>query len=169
VRRYLRTLFAFGVFDRPAYAQSFTPMYARPNFWWTQIIPLLGLVGFIGWKIRQIRMDNREAQRMAALNHESAELMRKLRRTGASPYQYYLDASRAVQVKRALAKNVEPNVVDVEMAGAAFQLDDDSRRQLRELFARSDELRYSGAKNGGQSISPESRREVLDLLEHLRI
>ncbi len=156
--------------DRPAHAQSFTPMYARPNFWWTQIIPLLGLLGFIGWKIRQIRMDNREAQRMAALNHESAELMRKLRRrTGASPYQYYLDASRVVQVKTALAKNVEPNVVDVEMAGAAFQLDDDSRRQLRELFARSDELRYSGAKNGGQSISPESRREVLDLLEHLRI
>ena len=72
-------------------------------------------------------------------------------------------------MKTALAKNVEPNVVDVEMAGAAFQLDDDSRRQLRELFARSDELRYSGAKNGGQSISPESRREVLDLLEHLRI
>jgi len=155
--------------DRPAHAQSFTPMYARPNFWWTQIIPLLGLLGFIGWKIRQIRMDNREARRMAALNHESAELMRKLRRTGASPYQYYLDASRVVQVKTALAKNVEPNVVDVEMAGTAFQLDDDSRRQLRELFARSDELRYSGAKNGGESISPESRRKVLDLLEHLRI
>jgi len=155
--------------DRPAHAQSFTPMYARPNFWWGQIIPLLGLLGFIGWKIRQIRVDNREAQRMAALNHESAELMRKLRRTDRSPYQYYLDASRAIQVKTALAKNVEPNVVDVEMAGAAFQLDEDSRRQLRELFARSDELRYSGTQNGGESISPEHRREVLDLLEHLRI
>jgi len=106
---------------------------------------------------------------MAALNHESAELMRKLRRTDVPPYQYYLDASRVVQVKTALAKNVEPNAVDVEMAGAAFQLDDDARRQLRELFARSDELRYSGAQNGGESISSESRREVLNLLEHLRI
>ena len=113
-------------------------------------------------------MGNREAQRIAALNHESAELMRKLRRADASPYEYYLDASRAVQVKTALAKNVEPNVVDVEMAGTAFQLDENSRRQLRQLFARSDELRYSGTGNGGRTLSPESRREVLDLIEHLR-
>jgi hypothetical protein len=154
--------------DRPAHAQSFTPLYARSNFWLAQIIPLLGLVGFVGWKARQIRMGNREAQRIAALNHESAELMRKLRRADASPYEYYLDASRAVQVKTALARNVEPNVVDVEMAGTAFQLDENSRRQLRQLFARSDELRYSGTGNGGRTLSPETRREVLDLIEHLR-
>ncbi len=154
--------------ERPAHAQSFAPLYARSNFWLAQIIPLLGLGGFVGWKIRQIRIDNREAQRIAALNHESAQLMRKLRRKDASPYEYYLDASRAVQVKTALAKNVEPNVVDVEMAGAAFQLDEDSRQQLRQLFARSDELRYSGARNGGRTVSPESRREVLDLIDHLR-
>ena len=155
--------------ERPQHVQSFTPMYARPSFWWVQIVPLLGLLAFIGWRVRQIRLDNREARRIAALNHESAELMRKLRRSDASPYQYYLDASRAVQVKTALAKNVEPNAVDVEMAGSTFQLDENSRRQLRELFARSDELRYSGAQNGGESISPENRRDVLDLLEHLRI
>jgi hypothetical protein len=154
--------------ERPAHAQSFTPLYARSNFWLAQIIPLLGLGGFVGWKIRQIRIDNREAQRIAALNHESAQLMRKLRRKDVSPYEYYLDASRAVQVKTALAKNVEPNVVDVEMAGAAFQLDENSRQQLRQLFARSDELRYSGARNGGRTVSPESRQEVLDLINHLR-
>jgi hypothetical protein len=154
--------------DRPAHAQSFIPLYAQSNFWLAQIIPLLGLGGFVGWKARQIRMGNREAQRIAALNHESAELMRKLRRADASPYEYYLDASRVVQVKTALAKNVEPNVVDVEMAGTAFQLDENSRRQLRQLFARSDELRYSGTGNGGRTLSPESRREVLDLIEHLR-
>jgi hypothetical protein len=112
-------------------------------------------------------MDNREAQRVAALHHESVELMRKLRRADATPHEYYLNASRAVQVKTAIAKNVEPNAVDVEMAGATFQLDENSRRQLRQLFARSDELRYSGAHNGGQTVSPESRREVLNLIEHL--
>ncbi len=154
--------------ERPAHVQSFTPLYARSNFWLAQIIPLLGLGGFVGWKARQLRIDNREAQRIGALNHESAQLMRKLRREDASPYEYYLDASRAVQVKTALAKNVEPNVVDVEMAGAAFQLDENSRQQLRQLFARSDELRYSGARNGGRTVSQESRREVLDLINHLR-
>lgn len=153
--------------ERPSRAQSFTPMYLRSSFWLAQIIPFLGLLGFIAWRVRQIRLDNREAQRIAALHHESADLMRKLRREDVSPHQYYRDASRAVQVKTALAKNVEPNVVDVEMAGAAFQLDEDSRRQLHQLFARSDELRYSGAQNGGKSVSSESRREVLNLLEHL--
>jgi hypothetical protein len=154
--------------ELPAHAQSFTPMYALPNFWLAQIIPLFALLGFIAWRVRQIRSDDREAQRIAALHQEATELMRKLRRDHASPGQYYLNASRAVQVKTALAKNVEPNVVDVEMAGAAFQLDENSRRQLRQLFARSDELRYSGAQNGGHSISPENRRQVLELIEHLR-
>jgi BatD DUF11 like domain len=154
--------------DRPARAQLFIPQYARSSFWLAQVIPLFALLGFVGWKTRRIRMDNREAQRIAALHHESVELMRKLRREDASPHEYYLNASRAVQVKTALAKNVEPNAVDVEMAGAAFQLDENSRRQLHQLFARSDELRYSGAHNGGRIVSPESRREVLNLIEHLR-
>jgi hypothetical protein len=154
--------------ERPARAQSFRPLYARPNFWLAQIAPLLALLGFVGWKIRQARLDNREAQRIAALHHESAELMRKLRSEDASPQEYYSQASRAVRVKTALARNVDPNTVDVEAAAAAFQLDDHSREQLRRLFERSDELRYSGAGNGVETVSPEHRREVFDLIEHLR-
>ena len=33
---------------------------------------------------------------------------------------------------------------------------------------RSDELRYSGAHNGAETISAENRRDVLDLVESLR-
>ena len=47
--------------------QSFTPLYVRPIFWMAQLIPLLVLLGFAGWKIRQVRIDNREARRIAAL------------------------------------------------------------------------------------------------------
>src|SRR5438046_3054140 len=47
--------------------QSFTPLYARPIFWIAQLIPLLALLGFAGWKIRQARIDNRDARRIAAL------------------------------------------------------------------------------------------------------
>jgi hypothetical protein len=154
--------------ERPSRAQSFRPLYARPDFWLAQIVPLLALLGFVGWKIRQARLDNREAQRIAALHHESAELMRRLRSEDASPQEYYSQASRAVQVKTALARNVDPNTVDVETAAAAFQLDDHSREQLRRLFERNDELRYSGAGNGVKTVSPRSRREVFDLIEHLR-
>jgi hypothetical protein len=154
--------------ERPKVAQSFTPLYARPLFWTAQFVPLLALLGLIGWKATQARRENREAQRIAALRHEAAELMQKLRRNDSSPQEYFSQASRAVRVKTALARNIDPNAVDAETAATAFDLDENERTQLRRLFERSDELRYSGAHNGAEIISPESRREVLDLLENLR-
>src|SRR3984893_14007365 len=158
----------YQLIERPKVAQSFTPLYARPLFWTAQFIPLLALLGLIGWKATQARRENREAQRIAALQHEAAELMRKLRRHDSSPQEYFSQASRAVRVKTALARNIDPNAVDAETAATAFELDENERTQLRRLFERSDELRYSGAHNGAETISPESRREVLDLLENLR-
>lgn len=154
--------------ERPKVAQSFTPLYSRPLFWTAQLVPLLALLGLIGWKATQARRENREAQRIAALRHEAAELMQKLRRNDSSPQEYFSQASRAVRVKTALARNIDPNAVDAETAATAFDLDENERTQLRRLFERSDELRYSGAPNGTETISPESRREVLDLLENLR-
>jgi BatD DUF11 like domain len=149
--------------------QSFTPLYARPIFWTAQLIPLLALLGFAGWKIRQARIDNREARRIAALHHEAAELMRKLRRNDVSPREYYAEASRVVRVKAALARNVDPNTVDAETAADTFGLSADSREQLRRLFEQSDEFQYSGAHNGSERISPENRRDVLELVEHLHV
>lgn len=154
--------------DLPARLQTFTPLYLRPIFWMAQVVPLLALLGFAGWKIRRARIDNREAQRTAALQHEAAELMRSLRRDDASPQEYFSKASRAVQVKTALARNVDPNVVDVEVATKTFGLDESERDQLRRLFARSDELRYSGAQNGAGTISSQDRHILLKLIENLR-
>jgi hypothetical protein len=154
--------------ERPNAAQSFAAIYARGQFWAAQLIPLLGLIGFISWRIRQARIDNREARRIAALQHEAAELMRKLHRSDASPREYYAEASRVVRVKAALARNVDPNTVDVETAADTFGLNGDSRDRLRRLFEQSDELQYSGAHNGSETISAENRRDVLELIEHLR-
>src|SRR6267143_3621215 len=93
----------YQLIERPKAAQSFAPFYARRAFWTAQLIPLLALIGFIGWKIRQARIDNREARRIAALQHEATELMRKLHRSDASPREYFAEASRVVRVKAALA------------------------------------------------------------------
>ncbi len=150
--------------DRPSRAQSFTPLYQQRVFWFAQVIPLLGIIGFVGWNLRKARLGNREARRIAALHNEVSELMKKLRRDEASR-DYFAHASRAVQVKTALVKNVDPNVVDAETAASAFELDDSSRTQLRKLFEQSDEARYSGAANGG--ISAEKRREMLHLIDQL--
>jgi hypothetical protein len=151
----------------PGRVQSFRWLYARAIFWSAQLIPLLVLLGFAGWKIRQVRIDNREARRIAALQHEAAELMRKLRRNDVSPREYYAEASRIVRVKAALARNVDPNNVDAETAADTFGLNADSRERLRRLFEQSDEFQYSGAHNGSERISPENRRDVLELVEHL--
>lgn len=154
--------------DWPGTVQSFTPIYMRPNFWFGQIVPLVALLGFVGWRLRQSKLSDREAQRRADLQHEAAELQRKLRRTNASSQEYYAEAARAVQLKTALAKNVNPNTVDAKAAATAFRLDDATRNQLETLFQQKDRLRYSGGPNGDDTVSPNERQEVLELIEHLR-
>jgi len=150
---------------------SFEPFYARRIFWEAQSLPLAALLIFAGWKIRRARLDNRQARRIATLQHEAAELMHKLRRDDVSPREYYAEASRVVRLKAALAsgnRGIDPNVVDVETAANTFKLDTDSRDQLRRLFEQNDEWQYSGTHNGPGKISPESRRDVLELIENLK-
>ena len=66
------------------------------------------------------------------------------------PQEYFSDASRAVRIRTALAKNVDPSAVDVEMAAAAFALDENSRDRLRRFFIKkflsSDAARLDGAR-----------------------
>jgi hypothetical protein len=153
--------------ERGRIVKTFTPVYTQPIFWTAQLVPLLGLIGLGGWKVREAKISNREAQRIAALHHEAGELMRKLRRDD-TPREYYADASRAVRVKAALAKNVDPNNVDLDALVEAFRLDDNARERFRRLFERSDELQYSGAQGGSETVSRENRREMLELIEGLR-
>ncbi|MDQ3119798.1 MAG: BatD family protein [Verrucomicrobiota bacterium] len=154
--------------DQPAANQSFTPVYARRSFWAAQLLPLLLLCGLIGWKVHRVRLSNLVAQRVARLQKEASELGRKLRGNGTTPQQYVADASRAVQLKTALARNVDPNMVDADAAAAAFRLDEEGSARLRRLFQESDEMRYSGGRNGGSPLSPEKRQEILELVENLR-
>ena len=154
--------------DRPARGQSFTPIYQRRAFWLAQLLPLLALIGFLAFRIRRIRLGDRDAQRLARLQQETSEVQRRLRREDVAPQEYVADASRTVQLKTALARKIDPNSVDADLAAAVFQLDEDKRTRLRQLFQESEEMRYSGGRNGGHTISPEKRREILDLVENLR-
>ena len=148
--------------------RSFALLYSRPVFWIVQFIPLALLLGFIGWKIRQSRAGDREAQRIAARQQEMSRLLRELRRGDVSPRVYFSQATRVVQLKTAVAKNISPNAVDAETAATAFALGETERTQLRKLFERKDELSFSGSGNGAQKISDNEREEVLRLVESLR-
>ncbi len=157
--------------ELPTKTGSFAPIYTRNVFWAAQVFPLLALIGFAGWKIRRARIDNREAQRISALQHEATDLMHKLHRNDVSPREYYAEASRVVRVKAALAsgnRRIDPNMVDVETAAETFNLNNQSRDRLRKLFEQSDEWQYSGAHNGPGKISPENQREVLELIHNLK-
>lgn len=153
--------------DHGRWGQTFKPVFREPIFWAAQALPFLGLIGFFGWEMRRRRLENRAGQRIAAWENETAELQRKLRRAGDPPDQYFAEALRVVQLKTALARQIEPNTVDAEAAVAAFDLPDEQRDRVRELFRRSDELRYSGRPNGNGTVSEETRREVLELIDHL--
>ncbi len=159
----------YQIKEWPGVSQSFAPIYLDRNFWLAQLVPFLALLGFLGWKWRDVRRGNRAAQRLARLNQEASELQRNLRRGSAPPQEYFAQAARAVQIKTALAKNVEPGSVDAESAAKAFQLDESMRARLSELFRRSDEVRYSGKQNGNVPLSDEQRREVMELIETLHV
>jgi hypothetical protein len=155
----------------PSRTAEFQPLYARRGFWAAQSLPFAALLIFAGWKIRRARLDDREARRISALQHEAAQLMHKLRHDDASPREYYSEASRIVQLKAALAsgnRGIDPNAVDAEKAAEAFKLDTGARDRLRRLFEQNDEWQYSGTHNGPGRISPESRRDVLELIENLK-
>src|SRR5437763_5722691 len=148
--------------------RSFTPLHARSTFWIAQLAPLIVLLAFAGWKIRSAKIGDREARRVAALQQESAELLRKLRGGELSPQEYFSNASRVARVKTALAKNIDPNAVDAATIEKAFDLNDNERARLRALFERTDELRYSGTGNGNNNLGHQDRQEVLEVVESLR-
>jgi hypothetical protein len=148
--------------------RSFTPIYARPIFWIAQLGPLILLFGFVGWKIRQTKIDNVVAKQAAARQQEMATVLRELRRGDVSPQIYFSHATRVVQLKAAVAKNISPNAVDAETAANVFDLGEGERMQLRKLFERSDELTFSGSGNGAEKVSGNEREEVLRLVESLR-
>jgi len=154
--------------ELPETARSFAPLFARPSFWLAQLAPFVALLGFIAWKLRERHANNRDARQREALQHEVAGLQRSLRRDDVSPQEYFSRASRTVQLKTALARNIDPNSVDAEMAASAFRADEEIRRRLRELFAKSDEARYSGGANGIRLLAPDVRADVLELIDNLR-
>src|SRR5438270_6784217 len=61
----------------PSRTSEFKPLYARIGFWAAQSLPFAALVFVVGWKIRRARLDDREARRISALQHEAAQLMHK--------------------------------------------------------------------------------------------
>ena len=153
--------------ERGKIVHTFAPLYARPAFWLAQLFPFAFVAGLLAWKVQNIRASNRAALRAAQLQHEKDELLRKMRRNQLGPRDYFSDASRVVQLKTALKENgIEPATVDAETATRVFALNPEQSERMRRLFAKSDELRYSGGSGDG-ALTSDGRREALELIESL--
>src|SRR5947208_13890988 len=122
---------------------SFAPVYARKEFWLAQLLPLTLALGVMGWKVQNVRASNRAALRAAQLQHESDELLRKLRRDQLAPREYFSDASRLVQLKTTLKQtNIEPGTVDADTDASAFDLNAKKIERNRGLFPTMKDMSY---------------------------
>jgi len=145
---------------------TFSQIYERREFWFAQIIPAVGIVGLLAWGWRRRKAKDAKAREAAALRREMDSVLRVLRRDGTPPQEYIAHAARAVRLKTAIAGGISPASVDAIIAADTFRASDQQRGVIQRIFESSDELRYSGRAVNGE-ISPEWRREVLDVIESL--
>ena len=154
--------------DRRLGAAPFIPVFLQKEFWLAQLVPLVGLVAYLLWKVHRARQRNLHAVRTAALQREADELRRKLRRSDSRPADFYADASRAIQIKSALLSGTDPERIDVAAATKALRADEQTQAQIRAIFERRDEMRYSGSTNGFDSLPENEREHLVEFVEDLQ-
>ncbi len=148
---------------------SFARMVERREFWLAQLLPLALVASVAGVRLARSRGPDRPGARKARWQREADEALRGLRRGQLDSREYFAQAARIVQLRTAARTNMEPASVDADTTARVFALDEQRREELQRLFARSDELRYSGgAINGASALTSEQRAETLATIENLR-
>jgi len=153
--------------DSGRWGLAFEPVWQTQTFWLFQAFPLTALLAFVGWQWRQARVGDQRARRIAALRQGKTSALRMLEQASAAS-DFYDAAMRVIQFETALGSPHEPATVDAETACASRKLDPQTAAAIESLFAAHDELRYAGAggrSGGGESITPEQRDSVRQLLE----
>jgi hypothetical protein len=154
--------------DRRQEPATFVPIFLKKEFWLAQLFPLAALIAYLILKVRKARRRNLHAVRMAALQREADELRRKFRRKDSRPADFYADASRAIQVRSALLSGTDPERIDAAEATKVLRADEQARAQIRTIFERRDELRYSGSANGFDSLPQDERERLVEFVEELQ-
>jgi hypothetical protein len=154
--------------DRRQEPASFVPIFLKKEFWLAQLFPLAALIAYSIWKVRSARRRNLHAVRTAALQREADALRRKLRRSDSRPADFYANASRVIQIRSALLSGTDPDRIDAAAATKALRVDENAQAQIRTIFERRDELRYSGSANGFDSLPQDEREQLVEFVEELQ-
>lgn len=148
-------------YDEGRILRGFEPLHEQRIFWLVQIIPLAGLLCWLGLRMR--RTDEASA-RVARLRREKSELWRKLRQDGS--HADFLDtAARLVRLDTALATGRSEHSVDATLARNSRSLDAATAETIEDLFNARAELLYAGGGAGSDAVPPAERARVLSALE----
>lgn len=148
-------------YELGAVQESFEPLWKRRSFLLAQAVPLLLLVGLIGWRLLRRSETDRER---SALLREKNEALRRLR--GETSHAEFFDAAaRVIQLETALANGHAPGSVDASAACRTRKLEAETEEAVAEIFNARAELLYAGNGGGDGRISTSERDRVLATIE----
>lgn len=152
----------------------FIAAWRQPVFWWAQLLPLAALVGLTLWKVREHRLSDSRARRVAALQRLRSEAAGVVKDPGTGAAEFYNAAVHLFQIEAALAPAAlaatrEPETLDVEAVCHTYPLEEEIAAGIRQLFASHDRLRYAGRGGDGRDPVPtEQRAQVVELFQRFQ-
>jgi hypothetical protein len=143
--------------------RTFSPLYARREFWLLQAIPAFGVLALLAGRL--LRRDPRRAQH-AALERQRAEVWKQLRSDG-NPAEFWEHAARVVQLDTAIATGVEPAGVDADVVKRVRSVDPETMIAIEEIFERRGALLFAGRGAFEGQLTSEQRNRIVATLEKL--
>jgi hypothetical protein len=143
--------------------RSFSPVYARLEFWLLQAIPAFGILALLAGRL--LRRDPRRAQH-AALERQRAEVWKQLRSDG-NPAEFWEHAARFVQLDTAVATGVEPAGVDADVVKRVRSVDPETMIAIEEVFDRRGALLFAGRGTYEGQLNSEQRNRIVAALGKL--
>jgi hypothetical protein len=143
--------------------RTFSPVYARREFWLVQTIPALGILALLA--ARLLRRDPRRAQH-AALERQRSDIWKRLR-SDENPADFWEHAARIVQLDTAIASGVEPGGVDPDVVKRVRVLEPETLVGIEEIFERRGAMLFAGRGATDSRIAPEQRNRIVATLEKL--
>jgi len=148
-----------------SWAASFEPAWRARGFWLGQLAPFTALLIGLGWRWRAERLGNADHRRVSELRQEKAAAVRQMREAAVSSERFYTAAVRAFRLETALGTSAaNPESLDAEAVCSSRKLDDETAREIRQVFAAHDELQYAGAHASSEAVSPDRRERILKTL-----
>ncbi len=145
--------------------RGFEPLHLRREFWYAQGAAGLGLLVFLGLKLR--RMPDAAERVAAELRREKAAALARLRNADLGRIDFLETAARVAQIETALATERSAASIDADVVHASAKLSEAAAAVIDDIFATRAKLLYAGGGAEAGSVSSEERERVLSALQEV--